>query len=794
MIDLQAMRAFVAALTGSPETVMDWRALHDAEKGAQGFPYRGTIDQVAGELDRLNTAGYGIFVVVNALDGVGRDAVNVTSIRANFIDYDIPDPNWSQWRALATWDLPPTFSVVGAVPGKFHAYWIEAAWAVDQLRFETLQRKLSTVWSSDRKVIDTPRVMRVPGTAHMKDPSRPVMVTMLPGSGVSYTVEQLEWVLQNVQGETGSGAIERKALDDPETKAPSFDVAVAALDRINPGTLGRDDWLKITAAFKTASRFDGQEDAQRAAFDAWCARYPANDLAENDKLWRSIRDTKTGGWPYLEKVSGFKVARMFSEAPTGTGKPDAGTGAATTSGKAPSPTEQVTTPTGATVEQPTHTLDYASSPFLTPDEQVKYFAGCVLISSLGRILTPDGRYMDATKFNADYGGKSFVLDNTGKTTTDEPWRAATRGQVYRIAKVDHTRFLPTKGHLALVPDDFGRKGVNTYKPPVVRRVKGDPTPFIKWLAALLPDERDQEIMLTVFRHNVQRPGRKMFWAPLIQSEEGAGKGLVKVLMNHALGSPYVHEPNASELIESGGRFTGWMKEKLLIICDEIRVAEKLDMVEKLKPMITEERIEIQGKGADQVMEDNVANWIFFSNWKDAIPVNRNSRRYAIFYSAIQSPEDLEARGMSGEYFPRMFAWMKGDGAAIVTDWLLRTPIAAEFDPMGLAHRAPVTSSKNEAIIQSRGRVEQIIAQAVDEGVPGFRGGWLSSVRLAELLKSEGVRVSPHALSKAFVGMGYHLIGRTGILPDENYKQPNVYSLKKTAEIFNYPIDQGYMPR
>lgn len=785
MLNIEAIKAFVAALTGDPNSVMDWRALHDVQKGADGYPLRGTIDQAAAELDRLNTAGYGIFVVINQLDGKGRDAANVQSVRAHFIDYDNADPGWSQYHAVNAWELPPTFTVASAVPGKFHAYWVVNPYAADPARFETLQRKLVTVWSSDKKIIDLPRVMRVPGSVHMKDPAAPVMVTMFAGSGVTYAVEQLEWQLQNVDG-SGGGTTERHDLGDPKTKAPSFEWAAYALGKINPGTLGRDDWLKITAAFKTASHF-GDEAASRAAWDAWCAQYPANDLAENEKLWRSIRDTKTGGWPYLERVSGVKVERMFSE-------PAKMPEATTTSAPVPTPDGETPPVQAPTSDTPKPKVDYTTSAFLTPDEQVKYFEGCFLITATGKILTPTGRYQDSTKFNAMYGGKQFIIDAEGQKTTDEPWKAATRGQVFNIAKVDHTRFTPWLPHQTIVTDDFGRVGINTYKPPIIKRVKGDPKPFLAWLAAILPDERDQAIYLSALRHTIQRPGRKMFWAPLIQSEEGAGKGLIKLLMHNALGSAYVHEPNASELIDSGGKFTGWMSEKIMIICDEIRVAEKLDMIEKLKPMITEDRIEIQGKGADQVMGDNVANWLFFSNWKDAIPVANNSRRYAIFYSAIQSVEDLRMRGMDGDYFPRLFGWMRAEGAAIVTDYLMTTPIEAEFDPLGLAHRAPLTSSTNEAIVQSRGRVEQAIAQAVSENVAGFRNGWLSSVRLAEVLKADNVRTSPHALAKAFVNMGYHFIDRaSSIFPEESFKQPNLYSLRKTAKISDYPIDQGYLP-
>jgi hypothetical protein len=433
-----------------------------------------------------------------------------------------------------------------------------------------------------------------------------------------------------------------------------------------------------------------------------------------------------------------------------------------------------------------------SSFLLTPEEQQAYFAGCVLIGNQGRIMTPDGRFMDASKFNAWFGGKAFTKSEDGKTT-DEAWAAATRGQVFRIPKVDHIRFLPSLAPGAIIADELGRKGVNTYIPAIVDMVEGDASPFTNHLRALFATDQDLRIMLSFLAHCVQRPGVKAFWAPVIQSVEGGGKGLILEAMQHALGSPYVYGVNPRELGESGGKFNAWMRNKLLIIANEIKVDDKRDMMEVLKPMITENRIEIQAKGADQDMEDNVSNWIMFTNWKDAIPIGRDSRRYSIFYSPLQTADDIRASGMGGDYFPALYRWLRGDGKRHVAWFLKNYPIEAEFDPAGLAHRAPITSSTAEAIIMSRGRIEQVIMEAVGDGLPGFRGGWLSSAAVARLIRENGLtRLSPQTLAKSFEGLGYYFIGRASRqIFQEDSKQPNLYNLDKLAIVGNYPSDQGY---
>src|SRR5690606_27624452 len=203
-------------------------------------------------------------------------------------------------------------------------------------------------------------------------------------------------------------------------------------------------------------------------------------------------------------------------------------------------------------------------------------------------------------------------------------------------------FLPHEEHGTVVQDNLGRSGVNTYKPAIVRRIEGDVSPFLRHIEALLPVESDRKILLDFLAHNIRFPGYKIPWAPVIQSVEGAGKGVLKALVTHAFGVQYVHFPNAKELTNSGSQFNAWVRNKLFILADEIKVDDKRDLIEVLKPLISEVLIEVQSKGVDQELEDNYANWAFFSNWKDAVPVSKNGRRYAIFYSPLQTVGDLHA--------------------------------------------------------------------------------------------------------------------------------------------------------
>ena len=389
-----------------------------------------------------------------------------------------------------------------------------------------------------------------------------------------------------------------------------------------------------------------------------------------------------------------------------------------------------------------------------------------------------------------YGGKQFII-TSGDKVTDEPWKAATRSTMWTVPKADHVRFLPSHGFGDIITDQLGRRGVNTYIPVQIRRVKGDPSPFLRHLEAMLPDANDRRILLDYMAHNIKYPGDKIPWAPMIQSTEGVGKGFIMEMLERILGEMYCYSPKAQELVKSGSTFNAWMRAKLLIIVNEIKVDERRELIEILMPMITDKRVEIQAEGIDQEMEDNCANWIFFSNFKDAIPVNQNGRRYAIFYSAIQSKHDLEVRQMTDSYFTALHHWMRHqDGSEIVADYLLEYPIERGAIP----GKAPRTSSYNEALALSRGPIERAVADAVEDGLAGFRGGWISVQAVQRLMVDKSIRtVSAATLEGIVEAMGYKRMGRSVrcYLQEDRNGRSALFHLDGSAPVEWYGPQQGY---
>lgn len=720
-----------------------------------------------------NSKGYGIFANVNAFaaNAQTHNLPDVWYLRAHVVDLDNLLISQQSYERAAASVPAPSFAVQSS-PGKFHIYWIVQPYQGNE-RYTTLQRKLRQVFDGDRAIIDPTRVLRLPGFAHMKNPTAPHLVTSwaLNGFGAPLQVETIETAYAHVNVIDGHGG--RHDLGDPNLAAPSLDWLRFGLSLIDPNELDRAEWISTTAAFKQAGWTLASDAELFNVWSEWCGRYTGNDSGENLKQWNSIRETEVGWKSIVHRAPTLKAYMHL-------GRGDQ---------PAPQPVEaKPTTPTITTTPPPSTTSETFGD-ILSEYECKEYFRNCFWIDQMGKILTPRGRFMNSTQFNGSYGGKMFVITPDGKTT-DEPWKAATRSTLWTIPKVDHVRFLPELPPMEIVEDQLGRKGVNTYIPVKFKAKNGDVTPWLRHMELMLPVETDRRAVFEYLAHNVKFPGYKIPWAPMIQSTEGVGKGFIMEAIESVLGEMYVYSPKADELVKSGSTFNAWMRAKLMIIVNEIKVDERRELIEILKPMISDKRVEIQSKGVDQEMEDNPANWLFFSNYKDAIPVSQNGRRYAIFYSAIQSSEDLKSRGMDDAYFSALFEWLRSGGSEFIAHWLLNYPIERGAVPM----RAPDTSSMEEARRISRGPIEVAIVNAVQDGLPGFRGGFVSLLAVMARLRQVGVRAPALAtVQRILEGMGYHDIGRaTRQYGQESMtERTTVYACLKDMPIALFGKFQGY---
>jgi len=410
--------------------------------------------------------------------------------------------------------------------------------------------------------------------------------------------------------------------------------------------------------------------------------------------------------------------------------------------------------------------------FANNDQQLDIFAGCVYVQDSHRVLVPGGVMLKPDQFKVAYGGYTFTMDNANEKTSRDAWETFTQSQAYRCPRAVSTCFKPDQPAGAMI-EIGGQIFVNTWWPVDVPRKVGDVRPFTDHLRKVLPDERDAYILLCYMAACVQHKGVKFQWAPLLQGVEGNGKTLFTRCVAEAVGRRYVHWPKAAQI---AANFNGWLLGKVFFGVEDIYVpGERAEVIEILKPMITGgDGLEIEQKGIDQRTADVCGNFMFNSNHQDAIRKTKNDRRFCTLFSAQQQAEDLKRDGMHGDYFPKLYAWLRAEGYAIVSELLHTMNIPDEYNPATACQRAPATTSTAAAVAASTGGIEQELHEAIEQGLPGFCGGWVSSIQLDRLLERLGAaRRVTHSKRKEMLetlGYFYHpalIDGRVNnlVLPD-----------------------------
>jgi hypothetical protein len=176
--DRAIAEGFLVAL--APET--DWflfqtftdnkqrREQYKAERGYDPLAQSlyGALNECWGRLVQLSNAGAGVAFAVNETDGLGRTTAHVKRVRAFFVDMD-----GEPLANLKRLGLRPHI-ITQTSPGRYHAYWLVRGAALDH--FKDMQKRLAKLVDADLNVCDLPRVMRLPGFPHQKQPDQPFMV------------------------------------------------------------------------------------------------------------------------------------------------------------------------------------------------------------------------------------------------------------------------------------------------------------------------------------------------------------------------------------------------------------------------------------------------------------------------------------------------------------------------------------------------------------------------------------------------------------------------------------------
>jgi hypothetical protein len=329
-----------------------------------------------------------------------------------------------------------------------------------------------------------------------------------------------------------------------------------------------------------------------------------------------------------------------------------------------------------------------------------------------------------------------------------PSRFAT--QIVKIPVYYMTAYLP--GERAIYVDPAGLTYLNTYRelapeiPAAYSARDLANIEIVKNHATHLfgpGRERDIAILHSVLAYIVQTR-KRINWLLLIQGAEQIGKTFYAQLLRAVLGKgPHVHELTTEVLTES--HFTDWAEGHLVVYIEELMLhGKRYDVLNKMKPYIANEYVNIHGKYRAPHDALNTISYLAFTNFRDAIPITDGDTRHFVLLSQWQNGDQVrQFKADNPAYYPRLWAALE-ESAGALRRWLLEYELHAEFNPN---NRAPTSYGRDLVIAEAKPDLQHQIEDLLADGnAPGVSNDLVIVSLLRQALADEsGMVPTPEAI-------------------------------------------------
>ena len=387
----------------------------------------------------------------------------------------------------------------------------------------------------------------------------------------------------------------------------------------------------------------------------------------------------------------------------------------------------------------------------------------VFVKSQNKFYHPlTGTYMGITAFDLEFAGR--VPRRSGR-----PSQYAKSDLT--IQSVEDVIYYPKEEPGSVFVLD-GIKYVNSVSPMSIPDIDPDWIGKDDWHTCLnhvrtIFSEEDAGVVLKWMAHNVQKPGHKILWAPIIVGTQGDGKTTLLKMLSAAMGRRNVKHVSP-EALDSA--FNGYASGAAVVALEEVRVIGKSrhPIMEKLKPLLTNDVVEVVSKGMDGRQVPNTTNYIALTNHEDALVLDENDRRWGVFRTKFKDRSELTAT-LNEEYWDKLHSAIE-NGAGQIRSWLLAMDLDG-FNP----HNAPaVTEAKMGMIRASRSSAAENIEMVMGCSY-GVTEGVILTSSLAKALKEYGYRVPEgRGMTKAMSDLGFETTGKAakfrGVLTRWYYKR------------------------
>lgn len=369
-----------------------------------------------------------------------------------------------------------------------------------------------------------------------------------------------------------------------------------------------------------------------------------------------------------------------------------------------------------------------------------------------------------TGFNKVHGKRFVNLNETFKSSYDPVDVAMNGAQI------------PTVFNLMYWPENetvFNYEGldyVNTYK-----QRKLLPKPAEEWtekdkkavevvfghhLSMLCADDLEKNLAMSWFAHKYKSPDKKMKFALLFQSAPRVGKTFFCDLFRVLMGDDNIRVTDVSEI--SNLNYSPWAANNCLVVVEEIKLTghNRFDVVNALKPYITNDKTIIKEKYTKSYAVKNFSDYLLFTNYIDAIPIDELDGRFLVVKSKAQTVETrkqaLEKAAKDAgleatEYYDYLYGCIDKHAPALaqaLIDW----EYVEEFKPFG---SSPATASKIEMVKDAGSEIDNALNEILEDKIEGLSPDHFKITQFVDTLKySYGLAITPKRCATILKSKGF----------------------------------------
>lgn len=261
-------------------------------------------------------------------------------------------------------------------------------------------------------------------------------------------------------------------------------------------------------------------------------------------------------------------------------------------------------------------------------------------------------------------------------------------------------YCPGKDPFTVVEDD-GQRVYNTWPGWAAEPKKGDVSLFVKLIDHLCTDVEPEakKYLWQWMAWPIVHPGSKLFVSAVLTGlHQGTGKSLVGMTLGKVYGDNYTMV--TQENME--GDFNNWANSRQFVLVDDVTSSDRRRDIDRLKAMITREKIWINIKHIPEYSVVDCINYMFSSNHQDVLFLDQKDRRFFVL--------EVRVAPLSEAFYAEYNMWLKGPDAVAALHYHLKHDVdLTGFNPNA---PPPFTAAKSAMIKLAQTDIEAWIRDAV----------------------------------------------------------------------------------